>query len=81
MFVCVCVCVCVCASLCDLPDSVVHPGHGEVGCQVGCVGGTHDECEEPPAAHNDPQCHRAHHVVTPYREREEGWDSFQFVSA
>lgn len=40
-----------------LPHSVVHARHGEVGGQVGCVGRTHDEGEEPPAAHDDAQSH------------------------
>lgn len=54
----------------DLPYVVVHAGDGEVGCQVGRVGGTYDEGEEPPAAHDNPQGHRAHHTVPSYRGRE-----------
>lgn len=42
-----------------LPDGVVHPGHGQVGSQVGRVRGADDECEEPPAAHDDAKSHGA----------------------
>jgi len=36
-----------------LPNGVVHTGDGEVGGEVGRIGGAHDEGEEPPAAHDD----------------------------
>lgn len=44
----------------DVPYGVVHPGHCEESSKVGCVGGTHNEGEEPPAAHHDAHGHRVH---------------------
>lgn len=54
----------------DLPDGVVHARHGQVGCQVGRVGGTNNEGKKPPAAHDDAQGHGAHHAVPTYMVRE-----------
>lgn len=48
---------CVAAAAASSPHGVVHARHGEVGGQVGSVGRTHDEGEEPPAAHDDAQSH------------------------
>lgn len=43
-----------------LPYGVVHPGHCEESSQIGCVGGAHDESEEPPAAHHNAHGHGVH---------------------
>lgn len=55
--------------VCVLPYSVVHARHCEVGCQVGGVRRAHDEREEPPASHDDPQSHRTHHSIPTYTHR------------
>lgn len=55
----------------DLPYGVIHPGHGEVGCQVGRVGGADHKGKEPPAAHDDAQSHGACRRVAPWRGRRE----------
>lgn len=47
-----------------LPNCVVHSWNSEVGCQVCCVGRTHDKGKKPPAAHDDTESHWSQDGIT-----------------